>query len=159
MPGVEIASNQAVAVGGEVSHIVNDLGGGWLSIYIEDLVVIDADPEEVMALDGPMLLGTESGSFANIGHNTGMFTLPVFFTVPGVNQGEVFVGGIIRSLSAREGEGLLDANHITSALKGKLEGDGVAGCRPADVDPAYLQVTWGTLLIAASAAVALRAVP
>jgi hypothetical protein len=50
MPVVEVhpppspPPDQAVAICGEVGHIVDDLGGGRLAIYIQDLVVVDADP-------------------------------------------------------------------------------------------------------------------
>jgi hypothetical protein len=127
VPCVEVPPYKAVGVGREVCNIVNNLGSCRLSVGVEYLVIVDADPEEIATPNRAVLLRLETCALTDKSHNARPLLLPIFLAVPGVDRGKAFVVWVIRGFGSREGERLLDAYHVALALMCELKGGNLAG--------------------------------
>jgi hypothetical protein len=69
-----------------------------------------------------MLLCSEACALADVGHHPWSLLLSVLPAVPHIDWGEAVVRWLVRGLRPRKCEGLLDADHVASAVERELEG-------------------------------------
>jgi hypothetical protein len=114
VPGVEVASHEAVGWGGEVRDIFEDVQVEGLAAGVEDRVAVYVSLKHFAAVRRAALLSLKAGPFADVCHNSGSFCLPLFrlSAVLAVNWRVAVVSWVILGLCARGGRRFLDADDV-----------------------------------------------